>query len=54
MKVKPNRYTSYWESDQTMSPTIVRVDSREGDFFNVTMPTGIHKQVHLHTIGVIR
>lgn len=46
------QYANYWESDTTMNPKIVQVGTRDGDFFDITLPNGEgHRQVHLHTLG---
>jgi hypothetical protein len=49
-----NYYAPYWEDDQTLNPTMVRIGTRWGDHFQVTLPSGEMRQVHLHCLGKIR
>lgn len=51
---KVRYYARYWENDDTANPVIVRYVSREGDYFNVLLPDGSERQVHLHTVTVFR
>lgn len=48
----PQYFANYWEDDTTLNPKIVRLDSRQGEFFNITLPNGEgERHVHLHTLG---
>lgn len=45
-------YTNFWEDDSTADPKIVRVLHKQDDeTFDVRLPDGTERQVHLHTLG---
>ena len=45
-------YTNYWEDDSTADPKIVRILHTESkDTYNVQLPDGEQRQVHIHTLG---
>jgi hypothetical protein len=49
-----NKYAPYWEDDTTMNPTLVKFVSAKGDWIEIILPDGTHKQVHYHTLGIFR
>lgn len=48
------KYAPYWENDETMNPVLVRVGKRHGDHFDIMLPSGEVREVHLHTLGKVR
>jgi len=46
-------YAPYWEDDYA-EPVLVRLVKRAGEFFDVTLPTGELRQVHMHHLGQFR
>lgn len=51
-----SEYAPYWENDETANPVIVRKDSTSStvNYYNVVLPSGEVREVHLHTLGRFR
>jgi hypothetical protein len=56
IKTTQSEYAPYWENDQTANPVIVRKDSASvtENYYNVVLPSGEVREVHLHTLGRFR